>query len=49
MPVTLDQRDKGFEAAFIAFLATKREVSEDVGKTVREIIAAVRARSESVV
>jgi histidinol dehydrogenase len=42
MPIKLDQRDKGFEAAFTAFLGTKREVSEDVDKTVREIIANVR-------
>ena len=49
MPVTLDQRDKGFEAAFIAFLATKREVSEDVDKAVREIIAAVRAKGDAAV
>ena len=42
MPIKLDQRDKGFEAAFTAFLSTKREVSEDVDKTVREIIANVR-------
>jgi histidinol dehydrogenase len=42
MPVKLDQRDKGFEAAFTAFLGTKREVSEDVDKTVRDIIANVR-------
>ena len=42
MPIKLDQRDKGFEAAFTAFLGTKREVSEDVDKTVREIVASVR-------
>jgi histidinol dehydrogenase len=42
MPIKLDQRDKGFEAAFTAFLGTKREVSEDVDKVVREIIANVR-------
>jgi histidinol dehydrogenase len=42
MPIKLDQRDKGFEAAFTAILGTKREVSEDVDKTVREIIANVR-------
>jgi histidinol dehydrogenase len=42
MPIKLDQRDKGFEAAFTAFLLTKREVSEDVDKVVREIIASVR-------
>lgn len=42
MPIKLDQRDKGFEAAFTAFLSTKREVSEDVDKSVREIVASVR-------
>ena len=42
MPIKLDQRDKGFEAAFTAFLSTKREVSEDVDKVAREIIATVR-------
>ena len=49
MPITLDQRDKGFEAAFTAFLSTKREVSDDVDKTVRAIIAAVRAKGDAAV
>ncbi len=47
MPVKLDQRDKGFEAAFTAFLSTKREVSEDVDKIVREIVAAVRVKGDA--
>jgi histidinol dehydrogenase len=42
MPIKLDQRDKGFEAAFTAFLSTKREVSDDVDKIVRDIIATIR-------
>jgi histidinol dehydrogenase len=46
MPIKLDQRDKGFEAAFTAFLSTKREVSDDVDKTVREIIATVRTKGD---
>ena len=49
MPITLDQRDKGFEAAFTAFLSTKREVSEDVDKIVRDIIANVRAKGDAAV
>ncbi len=49
MPVKLDQRDKGFEAAFTAFLSTKREVSEDVDKTARDIIANVRAKGDKAV
>jgi histidinol dehydrogenase len=49
MPIKLDQRDKGFEAAFSAFLATKREVSEDVDKIVREIIANVRKDGDKAV
>ena len=49
MPIKLDQRDKGFEAAFTAFLSTKREVSEDVDKVVREIIANVRKDGDKAV
>jgi histidinol dehydrogenase len=49
MPIKLDQRDKGFEAEFTAFLGTKREVSEDVDKTVREIIANVRKDGDKAV
>ena len=49
MPIKLDQRDKGFEAAFTAFLGTKREVSDDVDKTVRGIIATVRKDGDKAV
>ncbi len=43
MAIRLDQREPGFEERFAAFLTTKREVSEDVDATVREIIQRVRA------
>ena len=46
MPQWLSTRDQNFEQQFRAFLATKREVSEDVDATVREIIAGVRARGD---
>lgn len=46
MAIWLDWADEDFEAKFAAFLTTKREVSEDVGNTVREIIADVRARGD---
>ena len=42
MPLRLDASDPNFDSAFTAFLATKREVSEDVEATVRGIIAQVR-------
>ena len=42
MPVQLDTEDRDFDSAFAAFLATKRETSEDVDAAVREIIAQVR-------
>ena len=42
MPLRLDRSAAGFEADFAAFLATKREVSEDVDAVVRDIIARVR-------
>ena len=42
MPVQLDTDDRDFDSAFAAFLATKRETSEDVDAAVREIIAQVR-------
>ncbi|MBX9588649.1 MAG: histidinol dehydrogenase [Hyphomonadaceae bacterium] len=42
MPVQLDTGDRDFDSAFAAFLATKRETSEDVDAAVREIIAQVR-------
>ncbi len=46
MALRLDDRDPDFEARFSAFLATKREVSEDVDARVAEIIADVRARGD---
>jgi histidinol dehydrogenase len=42
MPVQLSTRDPGFERAFAALLATKRETSPDVDSAVREIIDTVR-------
>jgi len=42
MPLHLKTSDPGFERAFAAFLAAKREASPDVDAAVREIIAAVR-------
>src|SRR3954464_11792988 len=47
MPVRLDRRDPGFEAAFKALLAQKREVSEDVDQAVRAIIASVVERGDA--
>ncbi|MGI6247707.1 MAG: histidinol dehydrogenase [Pseudochelatococcus sp.] len=49
MPVRLDARDEGFEAAFRALLAAKREVAEDVDAAVRDIIADVAARGDAAV
>lgn len=49
MAVTLSASDPGFEARFSAFLATKREVSEDVDAAVRAIIARVRAEGDAAV
>ncbi len=46
MPIKLDQRDKGFEAAFTAFLSTKREAAADVDQTVRDIVNAVRMNGD---
>jgi len=42
MPVRLKTTDPGFERAFAAFLAAKRETAPDVDAAVREIIATVR-------
>jgi histidinol dehydrogenase len=47
VPHRLDSRDKGFEQAFAALLATKREASQDVDAAVRDIIADVRARGDN--
>ena len=46
MAIWLDWNEADFEARFAAFLTTKREVSEDVGQTVRAIIADVRSRGD---
>jgi histidinol dehydrogenase len=47
MPVRLDIRDAGFERGFAALLAAKREMQEDVGRVVADIIAEVRARGDA--
>lgn len=47
MPQHLDSRAAGFEAAFAALLAAKREDSPDVDATVAAIIAEVRDRGDA--
>lgn len=47
MPQFLDTSDPGFEAAFAAFLTTKREDAPDVDAAVAAIIADVRARGDA--
>jgi len=47
MPKRLQTRDPGFEEAFLAFLAEKRESSADVGASVAAILADVRARGDA--
>jgi histidinol dehydrogenase len=47
MALRLRTDEAGFEAAFAAFLTTKREVSEDVDAAARAIIADVRARGDA--
>jgi histidinol dehydrogenase len=49
MPVRLTSSEPNFAEAFTAFLATKREVSEDVDQAVRAIIADVRKRGDAAV
>ena len=49
MPLHLTASDPDFESAFAAFLATKREVSEDVDAAVRAIIAQVREHGDKAV
>ncbi|KPU83923.1 histidinol dehydrogenase [Marinosulfonomonas sp. PRT-SC04] len=49
MPLFLDTSDADFEAAFAAFLTTKREDSPDVDAVVADIIADVRARGDAAV
>lgn len=46
MVQTLIQSAADFEASFVAFLAGKREVSEDVDRTVREIVQQVREHGD---
>lgn len=46
MPIRLDTRAVDFAARFAAFLAAKREATEDVAQSVREIIADVRKRGD---
>ncbi|CAN5268342.1 histidinol dehydrogenase [soil metagenome] len=47
MAVRLSQSDADFEARFAALLGSKREVAEDVDKTVRGIVEDVRARGDA--
>src|SRR5262245_19701875 len=47
MPIRLDTRDAGFAERFAAFLATKREASQDVEDAVKAIIADVAARGDA--
>jgi histidinol dehydrogenase len=47
MPVRLSSSDPAFASQFDAFLATKREVSEDVDQAVRGIISDVRAHGDA--
>ena len=49
MVLRLSQKDQDFEAQFVALLAMKREVSEDVDQAVRAIIEDVRARGDQAV
>ena len=47
MAITLTISETGFEGRFAAFLATKREVSEDVDNAVRAIVKRVRAEGDA--
>ena len=47
MPLRLDHAAEDFETRFSAFLATKREVSDDVDVVVRDIIARIRAEGDA--
>lgn len=49
MPLFLSTTAPGFDAAFTAFLTTKREDAPDVDQAVAEIIADVRARGDAAV
>jgi histidinol dehydrogenase len=47
MPVRLDVREHGFESAFKALLAMKREVGEEVDEVVSQILADVASRGDA--
>src|SRR5437588_11916974 len=47
MPITLNTRDTGFEIAFAALLAAKRENAADVDAAVAEIIEQVATRGDA--
>ncbi len=47
MPLRLDTRSPDFASDFRAFLATKREVSQDVAQAVAAIVEDVRARGDA--
>ncbi len=47
MPHRLDARAPGFEAAFEAFLAVKRDTETDVARVVDEILADLRERGDA--
>ncbi|CUW41273.1 bifunctional histidinal dehydrogenase and histidinol dehydrogenase [Magnetospirillum sp. XM-1] len=47
MVQSLDSRDPGFETAFLALLAMKREVDEDVDQAVSAILAEVRTKGDA--
>jgi histidinol dehydrogenase len=49
MPRRLDSSAAGFEDSFAALLSEKREADADVGKTVTDILAAVRDRGDAAV
>ena len=49
MPMRLDTRDDGFEAAFVALLSAKREEAADVRGAVDAILADVRLRGDEAV
>ena len=49
MPLRLAENDPGFESAFAAFLGSKREVSEEVGTVVANIIEDVRQRGDDAI
>ena len=49
MPLRLTTDAPDFETAFSAFLSTKREVSEDVDRAVRDILADIARRGDAAV